>query len=194
MAAAGQTARLLFDAVVALAASETARPLTAALGLGRPALARLVQRHLPHRMPLIGRLPAETAAGADTLEEPDLRAYLLECRAGRSDQLEEETWWAAIVARRCQYPNHLWQDLGFSGRADLNAMLRRYFPELVRRNNRDMKWKKFFYRELCQREGVLICKAPVCDVCSDFEHCFGAEPGEPLARLAHQVDHPARGG
>jgi nitrogen fixation protein NifQ len=46
-----------------------------------------------------------------------------------------------------------------------------------------MKWKKFFYRELCMRDGVLVCKAPICDICTDFAHCFGDKEDEPLARL-----------
>ena len=79
--------------------------------------------------------------------------------------------------------------MGFAHRGDLNLMLRRHFPELVRRNPRDMKWKKFLYRELCQREGFLICKSPVCDQCSDFALCFDGEPGEPLNRLA-QISRP----
>jgi nitrogen fixation protein NifQ len=38
-----------------------------------------------------------------------------------------------------------------------------------------MKWKKFFYKQLCLREGLTLCKAPSCDVCSDYALCFGAE-------------------
>jgi nitrogen fixation protein NifQ len=55
----------------------------------------------------------------------------------------------------------------------LSRVLRRRFEPLARRNVRDMKWKKFFYRELFMRDGVLVCKAPVCDICTDFAHCFG---------------------
>jgi nitrogen fixation protein NifQ len=50
--------------------------------------------------------------------------------------------------------------------------MRRHFRGLAELNDRDMKWKKFFYRQLCQREGVLICKSPNCDICSDFSLCF----------------------
>ncbi len=171
----------LFGRTLALAATESDRPVTAALGLSRDALARLIARHLPHGRPVLDALPPDAGPGDDAIEEPDVRAYLLECRAGGGD---EEEWWAAIVARRCQRPNHLWQDLGLAHRGQLNLLLRRHFPELVRRNARDMKWKKFLYRELCQREGVPLCKAPVCDVCSDFAHCFGGEPGAPLSVLA----------
>ena len=47
-----------------------------------------------------------------------------------------------------------------------------------------MKWKTFFYRELCLRDTILVCNAPVCDVCADFASCFGNED-EPIAKLAH---------
>ena len=43
-----------------------------------------------------------------------------------------------------------------------------------------MKWKKFFYRQLCQSEGVVICKSPVCSACEDFAQCFGQEEGASL--------------
>ena len=36
------------------------------------------------------------------------------------------------------------------------------------------KWKKFFYRQLCQQAEILICKSPSCAVCSDHAQCFEA--------------------
>lgn len=173
--------RHLYGRIVGFATSVSDRPLTEALGLSQTALAALIGRFLPHRLDWLAALPEEAGPGADAIEEPDIRDYLLECRAGDDDA---ETWAAAIVARRSRRPNHLWQDMGFADRGELNQFLRRHFPELVRRNSRDMKWKKFLYRELCQREGVPICKSPTCDACCDFATCFGSEPGEPLQALA----------
>jgi nitrogen fixation protein NifQ len=40
-----------------------------------------------------------------------------------------------------------------------------------------MKWKKFFYRQLCERAGVPICKSPHCAECCDRALCFGPEEG-----------------
>ena len=179
--------RHLYGRIVGFATIGADIAATEALGLSRPALARLIDRFLPERRDVVDALPAGAAAGDDAIEEPDIRAYLLECRAGAD---EAEDWAAAIVARRSRQPNHLWQDMGFADRGELNLFLRRHFPELVRRNVRDMKWKKFLYRELCQRDGVLICKSPVCDACSDVADCFGGEPGEPLQTLA-RLDQPA---
>jgi nitrogen fixation protein NifQ len=176
--------RHLFARIVGFATNPTHHPDTVPteeLGLSKPALTRLIDRFLPGWQSVLAGLPDDAEPGEDAIEEPDVRAYLLECRAG-TDEAEE--WAAAIVARRSCRPNHLWQDMGFADRRELNQFLRRHFPELVRRNARDMKWKKFLYRELCQREGVLICKSPVCDACSDFQACFGEEDGTPLTALA----------
>ncbi|WP_448205804.1 nitrogen fixation protein NifQ [Azospirillum sp. sgz302134] len=171
--------RLLFGRILGLAALDPDRPLTQALGLGRDALAALAARHAPDHAPLVAGLPDET--GEDAIEEEDLRAFLLDHRARGA---EEEEWLAAIVARRSLEPNHLWQDMGFASRLELNAMFRRHFPDLVKRNSADMKWKKFFYRQLCEREGLLLCKSPNCEVCDDFAVCFGGEDGDPLSALA----------
>lgn len=40
-----------------------------------------------------------------------------------------------------------------------------------------MKWKKFFYRQLCEQAEVLICKSPNCAVCSDYSLCFAPTEG-----------------
>jgi nitrogen fixation protein NifQ len=172
---------LLFERMVGWAAHDATRPLTVALGLDRAELTKLIGRFLPHRASLLATIGADDGRGEDAVEEPDVRAYLLEFRAGRD---EAEVWLAAILARRSREANHLWQDLGLAGRHELNTLLRRHYPELVQRNSGDMKWKKFLYRELCQRDGILVCKAPNCAVCIDFAHCFGGEPGEPLQTLS----------
>lgn len=166
----------LFTRILALAADEP-RPLTHATGLPRATLERLVDRYVPAMGARVAALPHGDDTGEDTYEEPDLRAMILDHRAG---QAEEEEWLAAIVARRCNAANHLWQDMGFAGRSDLGTLFRRHFPALVAANSGDMKWKKFFYRQLCQREGFLLCKSPNCDCCDDHDACFGGETGNPL--------------
>ena len=57
--------------------------------------------------------------------------------------------------------NHLWQDMGLASRAELSELLGRHFPGLVAKNTGNMKWKKFFYRQLCEREGLSICRSIV---------------------------------
>lgn len=82
---------------------------------------------------------------------------------------------AETVAVACLGDQHLWQDLGLASRAELSVLMRHWFPALVALNGGDMKWKKFFYRQLCQRAGILICKSPSCAACSDQPLCFGPE-------------------
>ncbi len=75
----------------------------------------------------------------------------------------------------CLGNDHLWQDIGFWQRQDLSQFLQHNFPELARRNHKDMKWKKFLYKQLCEAEGLNLCRAPSCEVCDDYSNCFGSE-------------------
>jgi nitrogen fixation protein NifQ len=77
--------------------------------------------------------------------------------------------------------NHLWQDLRLPSRRELSALIGRWFPALAARNTHDMKWKKFFYKQLCEREQLFICKAPSCGVCTDHGLCFGSEEAQAVA-------------
>lgn len=80
-----------------------------------------------------------------------------------------------VVAWGSLGQNHLWQDLFLPSRRELSALLWRWFPDLAARNTQDMKWKKFFYKQLCERAELPICKSPSCGVCSDYRMCFGPE-------------------
>ena len=71
--------------------------------------------------------------------------------------------------------DHLWQDLGLWSRKDLGTLMQLNFPQLAARNDKDMKWKKFLYKQLCIAEGIYTCRAPSCEVCADYQHCFGPE-------------------
>ncbi len=166
--------------MLAHAWSDTEPSLALTLGLAPAELAAMMDEVFPHAAFLVAGLPGD-GQGPQAIEEPDLRALLIE-HGTRGAPIER--WLAHILARRSLGANHLWQDLGLAGRGDLSGLLKRHFAPLAVRNDRDMKWKKFFYRELCEREGVSICKAPSCEICTDFSLCFGAEDGEPLARLA----------
>ncbi len=82
---------------------------------------------------------------------------------------------ATIVATGCMAHDHLWQDLGLWSREDLTALMMRNFPTLAGQNTRNMKWKKFLYKQLCNAEGIYVCRAPSCEVCADYQACFGPE-------------------
>lgn len=107
-------------------------------------------------------------------EFDDLLELLLDHRAETSVSMD---WLARCIATAAMDDNHLWQDMGLPDRRVLSALLYEFFPTLAELNIKDMKWKKFFYRQLCERTGILICKAPNCGVCTDQAVCFGPEEG-----------------
>ncbi len=106
------------------------------------------------------------------LEKEDLIKLL---RSHLLPENEEAEWMIKIIVAGCLGFDHLWQDLGLWNRSQLSAMLQYNFPELAAKNTRDMKWKKFIYKQLCEAEGLYLCRAPSCDVCSDYSNCYGPE-------------------
>lgn len=144
------------------------------LGLDASARERLLSRYFPEANPAAVTAPAHdagcSALPADEFE--DLFALLM---AHRSRDDEESRWLACAVATACLGNNHLWQDMGLPNRGVLSELLRRYFTTLHDRNTGNMKWKKFFYKQLCEQAEVNLCKAPSCAVCTDYAACFGPE-------------------
>lgn len=94
---------------------------------------------------------------------------------GRANKSESEVWMAKIVAVACQGQDHLWQDMGLWSRKQLTALLMNNFPSLASKNEKNMKWKKFLYKQLCITEGIYTCRAPSCEVCADYQVCFSPE-------------------
>jgi nitrogen fixation protein NifQ len=95
---------------------------------------------------------------------------------GHDDSLETQQI-VAYVADACMGSNHLWQDMQLANRNALSELMLHYFPTLAAKNTGDMKWKKFFYKQLCEREDIFICKSPSCGQCVDYQQCFGSEDG-----------------
>lgn len=84
---------------------------------------------------------------------------------------------AESVALASLGDRHLWEDLGLPSRAALGALMHAHFPSLAAANG-GMRWKKYLYRRLCEREQVLICRSPSCDTCDERAVCFAPEgPG-----------------
>ncbi len=79
---------------------------------------------------------------------------------------------ASIIATACLSPAHLWASLGLSSREALHTWLAHNFPSLVAKNTQNMRWKRFFYLQLCQSEGDYVCRAPSCTECSSYAQCF----------------------
>lgn len=146
--------------------------LPTGLGLAATEFARLLARHFPHCGPVQELEPDGRPGEARFDERSELLDLLQEGRAGVD---ESEVWMAQVVTAACMGSDHLWQDLGLWSRRDLSRLMSENFPALAARNVHDMKWKKFLYKQLCDREGVYICRAPSCQVCADYAHCFGPE-------------------
>jgi nitrogen fixation protein NifQ len=106
------------------------------------------------------------------LEKEDLVNLLK--HYSRPNTLEMD-WMIAIIVAGCLGNDHLWQDLGLWSRPQLSAMLQYNFPELAAKNDKDMKWIKFLYKQLCEAEGLYLCRAPSCGVCIDYPKCYGSE-------------------
>ncbi len=170
----------VFASVIAIAAAEADaedHPLARHLGVGSQDLEDVFARYFSPRAFLALAVPiGEGEAG----EEEELLAELLRQHA----RTPEGRILAGMIARRAMEPDHLWQDLGLGNRGELSRLLGRHFPVLAAGNVRNMKWKKYFYRRLCEAEGFVLCSAPSCRDCSDFEACFGDESGE--SRLAQR--------
>ncbi len=105
-------------------------------------------------------------------EFDEIVELLLEHRASTKEQ---ETWLSYAIASAAMGGNHLWQDMGLPNRKVLSELMTTHFPTLAAKNIGDMKWKKFFYRQLCERAGVPICKSPHCADCCDYRICFCPE-------------------
>ena len=144
----------------------TARELDAVLVTYFPGVAPL--RPLLH----IWREQAAAEARPAMDEFDELVALLL---AHQTSDAPDSRWLAHASATASMADNHLWQDLGLPSRVELTTLMATRFTALKQKNAGDMKWKKFFYRQLCEQAEVLICKSPSCANCCDYSLCFGPE-------------------
>lgn len=176
---------IAFSGVIGRALAAGQRPLIR--GLSEEEFCRLLQRYFPDALLENGTDTGGVRAGAAGDDELGELFALL--REYRRDERRETIWLARAIASAAMRDNHLWQDMGLPNRAFLSRLMRDWFPDLSARNVGDMKWKKFFYRQLCERAGVPICKSPNCADCVDFRVCFGPETGD-----APPFDVPAEGG
>ncbi|KAF2992370.1 nitrogen fixation protein NifQ [Methylocystis sp. MJC1] len=164
-------------------ALERGDTLSSALGLDRAGLEALTAQWAPNARQFFD-LQAEPQELFLDEEEAQLHELLARFK---SDTTPLCAWMISIVARRAMSPRHLWQDLGLIERSELTKLMAQWFPALASANVDNMKWKKFFYRKLCELEGFSLCAAPTCRECGDFDNCFGAEDGASmLARLSQR--------
>jgi nitrogen fixation protein NifQ len=161
---------LAFAGVISEALAAGRRPLIR--GLSEALFQQMLAKYFP------GLVLLSDAVGGDHAridEFDDLLQLLLDCRLEPDEEL---AWLSCAIASAAMADNHLWQDMGLPNRKVLSALMAQYFPVLSARNIDDMKWKKFFYRQLCERAEIPICKSPSCAICTDYDVCFAAEEGD----------------
>ncbi len=148
-------------------------------GLDADATRRLFLHWFPKADVALG-LDWVALTGADRVEPrldeiEDLLSLLRDHAAVTHGTAEASEAVAYALACASLGNNHLWQDLDLPSRLELSALISHWFPGLAARNTQNMKWKRFFYKQLCLREELLICRAPTCGVCPDYAVCFGPE-------------------
>lgn len=95
---------------------------------------------------------------------------LLSHHRNKQDPSSEQM--AVVVATASMAQFHLWESLGLPDRTQLGQLILHNFPTLYALNSNNMRWKRFFYRQLCEQGGDYICKAPSCQECRSFKECF----------------------
>jgi len=98
-----------------------------------------------------------------------LRALL---EAWRAPETDTTPWVTGVLAQACLRPDHLWRDLGLSGREDVTALLARHYPGLVARNVRNLRWKQFLAYSAHEHAGLPPAAAPGCPDCEDYGFCY----------------------
>jgi nitrogen fixation protein NifQ len=145
------------------------------LGLDSPALGALIDRHF------IDDASRDLANEIAAPQHPffaELRGLLI--WNDITKHAEDARCLASIIAAASLRPDHLWRDLGLSGRDDVTAMLERHYPQLIARNVENLRWKKFLAQEVAHAKGEAPTCAPGCPGCEDFGFCY---PGvAPLLR------------
>ncbi|AAM54794.2 nitrogen fixation protein NifQ (plasmid) [Rhizobium sp. Pop5] len=156
---------------------------TEATGLSLRELRDIPARSFPARLIRAFALQEASDCVPDA-EEQLLRDMLLgHVRPGDPEGVR----FAKIIARRSMREDHLWRDLGLLDKAELRRLLFAHFPALVAGNTNNMRWKKYFYRKICEAEGFSLCSAPSCKECGDFNECFLPEESGSLSGAAEFV-------
>ncbi|MEW6550596.1 MAG: nitrogen fixation protein NifQ [Campylobacterota bacterium] len=80
----------------------------------------------------------------------------------------EAVEFAKDIAKKSIMPNHLYEDLGLSSRAEMNRLMGIHFKPLADIKPSDIRWKKFLFDTIGE-------VAPACKSCYDQTNCFGCE-------------------
>jgi nitrogen fixation protein NifQ len=85
-------------------------------------------------------------------EYEQLLELLLEGRTEGMDADEVRSV-AERIASSALEDGHLWRAMGLSSRDELRTLMRERFRPLYEANDRDMRWKNFFYKRMCGWDG-----------------------------------------
>ena len=175
--------RHVLASILALASTEGGN-LAARAGLTEAELGEVFSHCFAARTVVSSSDGSTSLVDADEMEI--VRALLME---NRSSEGNCGHWLASMIARRAMEPNHLWEDLGLRERSELTRLIARHFSPLALRNDKNMRWKRFIYRMMCEDDGFVMCSTPVCSNCADYELCYGAETG--TSRVASTAEPAA---
>ncbi|MCE0495512.1 nitrogen fixation protein NifQ [Vibrio salinus] len=111
-------------------------------------------------------------AGLRLSEQQDL-INLLNHHLHNNERFSENM--SSVLSAACMGTQHLWKDLGMPERPLLTQLFDCFYPGLSTMNKRNMRWKRFLYRQLCASGGDYVCRAPSCETCTSFNECFTLE-------------------
>jgi len=168
--------RHLFACLLSVADQEPA-PLHQALGLSELMLETLLFKVFPG----VERAQFFTQPNLSTEKAPEINPELQTLLTGFLSQ--DKVGWpqfaslalAQIIAARAAHPGHLWVAMGLFERPQLSSAISRHLPALLVANDKQMRWKRFLFKRLCDLNGAVMCKSPVCGDCSDYAICFAPE-------------------
>lgn len=167
-------ATLAFAGVMAMAPVRRPPYDVPIAGIDRAAMHRLLSHYFPSLDPAPWLEATPQAELNDTRR--DEFHDLVDLLAAHASHASDECRWVGFaIATASMGEDHLWQDMGLPNRRTLSRLIEENFTSLFARNVGDMKWKKFFYRQLCEKAEVLMCKSPSCGICVDYYKCFGSE-------------------
>ncbi len=166
-----------FAGVIQSAGKGEIQPPNLGMGLSLDKFVELLDRFFPgasqEMCGEIHKTEEENCLSFRTDEFDDLVELLLE---HRSDDAEHTEWLAYAFASGCMGKDHLYVDMGLPDRSGVSGLLERHFNALfVKNEGAKMRWKKFLYKQLCDRAEVKACPAPSCSVCDEYRNCFGTE-------------------
>lgn len=72
---------------------------------------------------------------------------------------------AKVISEKAFEMGHLYSDMGFKSRKEMNDFMSLHFPELAQKRPQEIRWKKFLFDSINEI-------APACWQCKDSANCF----------------------